>query len=68
MRRRYVLALVLATALIFTTVGYYVRTLRDDQSGQCVFITERLKSLAGFENPNNTTVKVVIDIYDEKCR
>lgn len=30
MRRRYVLALVLASALIFSTVGYYARTLRDE--------------------------------------
>lgn len=30
MRRRYVLALVLATALIFALAGYYARTLRDD--------------------------------------
>lgn len=63
MRRRYVLALVLATALIFLTIGYYVRTLRDEQgpTAVCIRFRHLLNSETGLSNE-------AVAYYDEYCR
>jgi hypothetical protein len=70
-RRRYVLALVLATALIFSLAGYYGRTLRDDQgeSGYCILQRAQFEYWGTGHLPNDAdTVNHFFEKYDDYCR
>ena len=73
MRRRYVLALVLATALIFTlggtAFGRYVWT-GEGESGSCIYARNKLEHLATADNLgiNDEPILTYRNVYDQHCR
>jgi hypothetical protein len=66
MRRRYVLALVFATALIFalvgTAFGRYAIPYSDSESGVCIAFRSELEKGTGDRVPE------IAKAYDEVCR
>ena len=77
MRRRWVLAIVTVTALVFllagTAVGYYVVPRSKSDSAECIILARDL-SKATFWNPGGggfsgeDAQKIVIALYNEHCR
>jgi hypothetical protein len=71
MRRRWVLAIVLATAITFalvgTAIGYWVVPDPKGESAQCVVLSNDLKKLT-YLSTGGTSGKSVVDAYNSQCR
>lgn len=71
MRRRYVLALVLATALIFALaglgVGYGVWYQDQGESAACIRFRDLIEQNTDYEGPSSDE-RAVMTAYDDFCR
>jgi hypothetical protein len=77
MRDQLVIALVVVIAIASMFVGYYAHALRDNggESGDCIFLRERLAHLATVDNPPDSQLTFANDevvltrgLYNEMCR
>lgn len=70
MRRRWIAALVFATALVFalagTAVGYWVLPEGKGESGDCIIARAILER--GLLSDPGLDINAWIDIYDDNCR
>ncbi len=66
MRRRYVLALVICTALVFLSVGYYLRTLRDDgySAADCEAAINYFETIRSFPNESPARAELLPEAAD----
>ena len=72
MRRRWVLALLLATAILFslagTTLGYYVIPDSKGKSADCIILSHDLEGLTYSPGSNNQRANDVVAKYNAECR
>jgi hypothetical protein len=72
MRRRWVLALVLVTALVFTGVGAAVDRWVVPEKGtsaECIILRSQISEFRWVgEGKGDSSASEVVEMYDEECR